>query len=342
MKQCMAVLLACALVLSVGATAFGAEETLGGITHLYTFGDSSVDIGRGKALTEALVNGENPPEGAYIKAEDGYYWKGRYSNGKVFTELLAEYLQVDMTNYAVGGAKSGPDATGNTNWSGWLPGTGGIEQTKEFVKDQGGKVDPNALYLISVGGNDTYNLSIEGETVTSVTNKSAANIREMVTDLAKAGAKNFVVMLQYRKPEKTLSPFTEAHQKATLKAMAQAQRELKVNILCVDLTPLTEAMEADMEAFGYKTFSYYMISDWIPAIGYSYHYLDNTELFANPPEGYYTYEYDGFLGYDEDGFWTADQYFYYDEYHVTRTTHQHIFNFLQPLVNDFLGIETVE
>ncbi|NCB62606.1 MAG: LysM peptidoglycan-binding domain-containing protein [Clostridia bacterium] len=342
MRKWISLLLVQALVLGI-TLPWAAADTPAPqkVSHLYAFGDSSIDTGRARALTTEIMKAPNPPAGAYIKAEEGYYWNGRYSNGKVFVELLAEHLGVELTNYAVGGAKSGPDGTGNTNWSSWLPGTGGIEQTKEFVADMGGKADPDGLYLISIGGNDTYNLNLPGETVESVTAQSAANIKEMVTDLARAGAKNFVVMLQFTAPSKEESPFRAAHRAATLAAMEKAGGELGVNIRCLDLQPLSDAIKANPAAYGYKTLSYYLHSDWVPAIGYSYHYLDNTDLFANPPAGYGTYTYDGFQGGDKDGMWNADQYYYYDEYHVTRTTYRHIYDYIQPAVDAFLGVGTV-
>jgi len=324
------------LVLTVMLTSCAATEdtasTENSISHLYTFGDSSVDTGRAKELTEEIVNSDTVPEGAYVKAEDGYYWMGRYSNGKVYTELLAEYLDVGITNYAVGGAKSGPDSSGYTNWSRWLTGTGGTEQTKEFVETQEGTIDPDALYLISVGGNDTYNLL--SDSVDNVVNGSVSNISEMVTDLADAGAKQFIVVLQCYKPESGLSEFASLHRETTVKAMEELSENQDLDILCIDFSSLNESIEKDMGKYGYKTLSYYMISDYIPAIGYSYHFLDNTELFSNAPEGYGEYTYDDFTGYDEDGFWTADEYYYYDEYHVTRTTHRNFFEYMKPLVEE--------
>jgi len=330
----------CAAVFLIFAVVRNILPTENPISHLYTFGDSSVDIGRAKELTTAIVNSGSVPEGAYIKAEDGYYWEGRYSNGKVFTELLAEYLDVGITNYAVGGAKSGPDSAGYTNWSGWLEGTGGVEQTKEFVETNNGSVDSDALYLISTGGNDTYNLLTDA--VENVVEDSVSNIAEMVEDLADAGAKRFIVILQCYKPGSGLSEFSDLHNTSTEKAMAELTGSRELDILCVDFSSLNEDIENNMEEYGYKTLSYYMISDYIPAIGYSYHFLDNTKLFSEAPEGYGEYEYDDFTGYGEDGFWTVDEYYYYDEYHVTRTTHKHFFEYMKPLVEEFFAEQIEE
>jgi phospholipase/lecithinase/hemolysin len=305
-------------------------------THLYTFGDSSIDKGRAFELTKAMLEGSSAPEGAYIRAESGYYWQGRYSNGPVYTELLAEHLGVDITSYAVGGAKSGPDHEGNSNWSGWFKGTGGLEQTEEFISDMDGELDPDALYLISIGGNDGYNLAFD--TLENVAAASAANIKTMVANLADAGAKNFVVALQTQRPGRGASEFTQAHAAATTVALRQARQELGVNILTVDFSPLNRDIERNPEDYGFATFHHFAISNFIPH-GMGFSWIDNTALFADMPEDYGVYEFDGFLGYDENsrGFWTVDEYYFFDEWHVTRKAHYHHYAYLLPLVSNFLA-----
>src|SRR5699024_4196638 len=101
----------------------------------------------------------DPADGMYIKADTEHYWKGRYSNGRVFSEYIANELAGDydnLTNYAVGGAFTGV-MTGTkgamddrSNWSSWLKGWGGVQQTERFLKDMNGQADPEALYIISV------------------------------------------------------------------------------------------------------------------------------------------------------------------------------------------------
>jgi len=65
------------------------------ITHLYAFGDSYSDNGN------ALKLGTSYP------LQTG--WQGRPSNGPVAIEVLAARLNVPLSDYAVGGAKSGFD-----------------------------------------------------------------------------------------------------------------------------------------------------------------------------------------------------------------------------------------
>lgn len=142
-------------------------------------------------------------------AESSYYWEGRYSNDRVFAEYLAKELTGsydNLTNYAVGGAFSGiltgsvAEGTDRSSWSTWLKGWG-IDQTKIFSKDVGGKADPKALYIISCGGNDSYTVSTLG--MAGATQKSADNIVTMIDNLAAIGATDFMVTLQQTRPAKT-------------------------------------------------------------------------------------------------------------------------------------------
>ena len=305
-------------------------------THLFTFGDSSIDKGRALEMTTEIVNRPDAPEDAFIRAESGFYWQGRYSNGPVYTELLAEHFEIEITNYAVGGAKSGPNALGYTNWSDWFEGTGGIEQTLDAIRDMEGELDPDALYLIHIGGNDGFNLSFD--TVENVAAASAANIKTMVENLAGAGAENFVVVLQTYRPGRGISAFGEAHAAATTQAMREAREELGVNILTVDFSPLNRDIGENPERYGFATFHHYVISNFIP-YGMGFSWIDNTEHFANVPEDFGVYEFDDFAGYDEysRGFWTVDEYYFFDEWHITRKAHYHHFNYIRPLVKNFLS-----
>jgi len=54
--------------------------------------------------------GFDPADEMYIKADTDHYWKGRYSNGRIFSEYIANELAGDydnLQNYAVGGTMSG-------------------------------------------------------------------------------------------------------------------------------------------------------------------------------------------------------------------------------------------
>lgn len=283
------------------------------------------------------AEGFDPADGKYVKAESDYYWQGRYSNGRVFSEYLAKELAGyfnKLTNYAVGGAFSGiltgsaADGTDRSNWSSWLKGWGGVEQTERYLKDNSGKADPGALYIISTGGNDSYtvgSLGLEG-----ATKKSAANIVTMIDNLAKAGATDFIVMLQSTTPGETESDFTKVHKAETRKALdAYIAAHKDRNIVMVDMDDLYKDMEKQgKEAYGFKTWGFYQISDWVPAYGYAYAADDNSKLLpTNTAEDIYGYGYyyskDSTYYTPEVADYAVDEFLYYDEYHFTSRTHLH-------------------
>lgn len=294
-------------------------------------------IGSSVCYAAVPADGFHPNDGKYVKAESGRYWNGRYSDGRIFSEYLAKELTGDfdnLTNYAVGGSFSGiltgdvADGTDRSNWSSWLKGWGGIEQTERFIEDVKGKADPKALYVISTGGNDSYtvdSLGLEG-----ATQKSASNIVTMIDNLAKAGATDFIVMLQSTTPGKDETDFTKAHRAATQKAVnAYIANHKDNNIVMVDTDNLFQDMENQgMEAYGFKTWGFYQISDWVPAYGYAYAADDNSKILpTNEAEDIYGY---GYYYSKESSYYTPeaadyaiDEFLYYDEYHLASRTQMH-------------------
>ena len=72
------------------------------INQLYIFGDSLSDLG----TVFRATGGMYPPQPTYFQ--------GRYSNGRVWVEYLADRLQIkasQVNNFACGGATTGRDAT---------------------------------------------------------------------------------------------------------------------------------------------------------------------------------------------------------------------------------------
>ncbi|HWQ79774.1 MAG TPA: S-layer homology domain-containing protein [Anaerovoracaceae bacterium] len=294
-------------------------------------------LGASACYAGAPAEGYELYDGKYVKAESGYYWQGRYSDGRLFSEYLAKELTGDfdnLVNYAVGGAFSGvltgsaEDGTDRSNWSTWLKGWGGIDQTERFLGDVNGLADPDALYVISVGANDSYTegtLGLEGSV-----QKSASNIVTMIDNLAKAGATDFIVMLQDTTPGKTESDFTKAHRAAAQKAVSDYIAGHKdYNIVMVDTDYLYRNMEGHgKEAYGFKTWGFYQISDWVPAYGYAYAADDNSKILpTNAAEDIYGYGYyystDSAYYTPEVKDYAVDEFLYYDEYHLASKTQKH-------------------
>ena len=149
---------------------------------VYVFGDSLVDAGNALKLAEWYgdLTFSDLPDGAPT-AELGYY-KGRFSDGYTFADLLSNkeigavtkpvfpygfedpWLGIPISpfasdpsgnnlNFAYGGAqiRQGSEA---------VPDLDG--QTDAFRGAVDGDADPNALYLITIGGNDVRSLAPSG------------------------------------------------------------------------------------------------------------------------------------------------------------------------------------
>lgn len=170
------------------STAFAAPA----FDHLYAFGDSYSDNGAGEVFTGEL---------AAKKVSDAQrlpgslYWNGRWSNGPTAVEDLAQAMKLPLTDYAIGGAKSG-----NGNYYGWMEparDTGVLGQITDHLKaSPAHKADPNALYFIFISANDFFEWAdfSHPEPVADLGQKSVSNIEKAVQSLIAAGAKHFMVV----------------------------------------------------------------------------------------------------------------------------------------------------
>src|SRR5699024_9671453 len=214
------------------------------------------------------AKGFDPADKMYIKADTDHYWKGRYSNGRVFSEYIANELAGDydnLTNYAVGGAFTGvmtgtKGATDErSNWSSWLKGWGGVQQTERFLRDMNGQADPEALYIISVGGNDAY--AVEELGAERAAAHSSDFALEMVQNLVKGGAKYILLPNRFDDQRTDLTNFNELRNQQVVQKIE--------DYLALDATPndvkviyghnqrlRSNIEEQGFEKFGYKSMSF--------------------------------------------------------------------------------------
>ncbi|MBK5436678.1 SGNH/GDSL hydrolase family protein [Pseudomonas sp. TH32] len=183
LRACLA-----ALLVLTASTASAAPR----YDHLYAFGDSYSDNGAGERFTKTL---------ATQKVKDAQelpgslYWKGRWSNGPTAVENLAHALKTPLTDYAVGGAKSG-----NGNYYAWMEparDTGVSGQIADYLKSaKAHKADPNALYFIFISANDFFEWAdfSHPESVAVLSQNSVANIQKATETLLAAGAKHVMVV----------------------------------------------------------------------------------------------------------------------------------------------------
>ncbi|HKU92097.1 MAG TPA: SGNH/GDSL hydrolase family protein, partial [Sphingomicrobium sp.] len=165
-----------------------------GYSGAYVFGDSLVDAGNALKLAEfyGTLTFSDLPEGA--PSADLGYFQGRFSNGYTFADLISNktigvvtqpvfpfgyddpWIGVPIDpfagdpngnnlNFAYGGSqiRQGDEA---------VPDLDG--QTDAFKDAVDGHADPNALYMVTVGGNDVRSLAPAGSDPASVADAHAA------------------------------------------------------------------------------------------------------------------------------------------------------------------------
>lgn len=175
-----------ALLLSM--TALSGEAAF---SDVYFFGDSLSDTGN--AYTAS--GGTFPP---------APYHEGRFSNGPLWVEYLAEGLGLTAAsdawlkggnNFAWAGAYSGADGAGGPN-------TGLLAQVfGQWPLISGGAADPDALYVISISANDLreavgVNAGTEVEDIAfrnGIAEAALRNLNFSLNALIAAGARNFLI-----------------------------------------------------------------------------------------------------------------------------------------------------
>lgn len=141
-------------------------------SNLVVFGDSLSDTGNVYTQTGGFI-----PQAPYDN--------GRFSNGPVYVEVLAQHLSLDVTNTLSGGD--------NYAWGGAtiVPGssTPSLEQQySTYMSDVSGVADPNALYVVYGGGNDLF-----GSSTVAEAEQAANSLLAIIANLVGAGAQNVLV-----------------------------------------------------------------------------------------------------------------------------------------------------
>lgn len=145
-------------------------------SKLVVFGDSLSDNGNAAALVGQF--------GLDLPAEP--YFDGRFSNGPVAVEVMANRLGLTLENHAFGGALTG--LNNRIDAGGLLNGTGLQGQINSYLSNTQGTTDAAALYVVWGGGNDFLSSPTPG-TVTTAVN----NLVQNVSLLYQAGARDFFI-----------------------------------------------------------------------------------------------------------------------------------------------------
>ena len=185
MKKLLTGAAAALAAITLAASAFAQNRTF---TNQYSFGDSLSDSGNLFAATSALGAPSPPPP----------YFQGRFSNGRVFTELLGNTVALVVTapasvksslNFAFGGATAGGSSTLPPAMAIQL----GLFQARAITP---GKTD---LFTVLYGANDLIPVLTTPATASNPANIDTAGFNAAVTvaggvqTLVGLGAKNIVV-----------------------------------------------------------------------------------------------------------------------------------------------------
>lgn len=232
--------------LCLSAFAFAGPAEAGRFTSMVVMGDSwsddgvqSVDLKRGVEvwqLTPELLDSASRPA-------------GRFSNGPVMAEQVGSLYGIDPAdtqNYAIGGATTGsnfppyrfPFEMQRHPERNWDDPNG---QITFMLSRNGGTLDPNALYFISIGGNDFIEAPFLGWTANPDTTR--ANIVSGLTRMADAGARSFMTMNYYGPDGNIIETTLE-------EAWIEAKQQLGIDIIYVDTLSLAAYVEQNPEDFG--------------------------------------------------------------------------------------------
>lgn len=292
------------LPLKVNAAQFGG---------MFVFGDSLSDAGNTYYAT-ANQYPQSPPYGDPPILPNGQKYPGRFSNGRVWVEYLAERLNISQptlvtdlvpdldfnkfptttlpaqgVNFAFGGASSG---FGNAVLP-QLPIPGVLAQVQGFAANLQAKnqqADSNALYTLWASANDFIFIN----PVDSITPSN--NVALALNTLAGVGAKNILVL---NLPDLTQLPLYKGNNpKPPQDAVDDYNSRLKqtldglsnnpnLNIMSVDIDYLFKQVSASPNSFGFTNVSDFCLNE------------ATLEVCSNP-----------------------EQYLFWDRVHPSTVTHQ--------------------
>ncbi|MBD2741259.1 SGNH/GDSL hydrolase family protein [Coleofasciculus sp. FACHB-1120] len=253
---------------------------------MYVFGDSLSDPGNVFNLTKGFFP-QTPP-----------YYQGRFSNGPVWVEALADKLGLapalftnlaggasssDGINFASGGATSG---TSNIIINSLLPGLQTeIDFFKSVLAQTNQSADSEALYIVWAGGNDY---------VGGVTNPAepVQNISAAVTSLFNLGARNFLVanlpdlgkapigLSGGSNVSNGLNQLTELHNLGLSGTLAGLSKSLTgINLKSLDVNSLFNNAITNKEKFGFTNVTDSCLKNYAPPLDLNYEVCDNPDSF---------------------------------------------------------------
>lgn len=153
------------------------------IDKLIVFGDSLSDTGNIHAIT-ATAHQAIPL--VPVIPNDKVYYHGRFSNGPIWVDRLAKQLNVDVDNYAYGGAWIEPLSVSKLS----MPINLSLQVDFFLVKAMMDTHTRDHLYVIWAGGNDYVKGRDDADTATST---SVKLLKDQIEWLRYYGARYFLI-----------------------------------------------------------------------------------------------------------------------------------------------------
>jgi phospholipase/lecithinase/hemolysin len=153
---------------------------------IYAFGDSLSDVGNLSTLTLGII--PQPP-----------YAEGVFTNGLLWVQDLAAMYRLPLpqtyfdggNDYAIAGAETGATQVHDQN-------PADLDTQIGVFRASNDSADPNALYTLSIGSNDCFDIVTEfyrnPDNALAAIKQAVANETGFIQSLADEGAQNFLVM----------------------------------------------------------------------------------------------------------------------------------------------------
>ncbi|BAZ66680.1 outer membrane autotransporter barrel domain protein [Fischerella sp. NIES-4106] len=235
-----------AIAFSVVSNLLPFKALAGDYDQLFIFGDSLSDNGNLYRITGGTIP-LSPP-----------YFKGRFSNGPIWVEVLGSYLNIDAnktTNYAVGGSTSG-----NTNVlseSLIIPLPSLSSQINDFTSAPINP-SPNALFILWAGAND-YLIQPTEKRATN-TQIVVNNLSNAITTLINKGARNIIVpnlpdlgktpQERSQGTADTTTALIKSHNTNLNSALQEIAKNHNINIVPLDINALFNEVIDQPERYG--------------------------------------------------------------------------------------------
>lgn len=251
------------------------QASAGPFSNIFAFGDSYTDSGN-----TASVPGTVARPVPFLGALPSYYAGGRFSNGPTWVEDFAAHFGLSAnpvlkggTNYAFGGAKTGPLA--NPPGSAFPPSLSNpafppslLDQGYQFLTQFNGSAPADSLYVVFGGINDIYSdalpLAASGGNPSPILTNTANNIATLISNLASAGAVNFLVLNMFDlgltpqihfvgTPSNAVTArlVTEAFNSTLDTVLDNLTNNLAINLIRFDFFDFFDSVVANPVAFGF-------------------------------------------------------------------------------------------